>query len=321
MKFTKCTTAICAVAIIATQAKATDGWTVAQERVFRENAPEFHKNFSTGDFDKNGPLVTEDIDVDSNNVKLVGREKFVQRIERYSIPFPGLQLKDRVIIVDGNVAAVNYILQGEHKGPYGKLPPTGNKIEAMSGEVFEFSPQGLMKKLTTITELDRVESEIKGDIKIGVFQKISLQPIEKVDSKTRAIIHAAAAQFHENFNAGKNENNAALAVEDVHINADSQMLQGKRALLDRLQRLKTPFPDLTIHDEYVLTDGERAAVEYTMEGTHTGPLQLPDGSTLPPSGKKVRVRAIDFMDLDKAGLLKEVTVIHNENDFRTQLTQ
>ncbi len=58
-----------------------------------------------------------------------------------------------------------------------------------------------------------------------------------------------------------------------------------------------------------------------MEGTHTGPLQLPDGSTLPPSGKKVRVRAIDFMDLDKAGLLKEVTVIHNENDFRTQLTQ
>ena len=321
MKFTKCTMVICAVATVVTQARAAGGWTTAQEHIFRENAPKFHKNFSTGDFDKNGPLVTEDIDVDSNNVKLVGRENFVQRIERYSIPFPGMQLKDRVIIVDGNVAAVNYILQGEQKGPYGKLPPTGNKIEAMSGEVFEFNPQGLMKKLTTITELDRVESEIKGDIKIDAFQKISLQPIVNVDSKTRAIIRAAAAQFHKNFNAGKNENNAALAVEDVRINADSQMLQGKRALLDRLQRLKTPFPDLIIHDEYVLTDGDRAAVEYTMEGTHTGPLQLPDGSTLPPSGKKVRVRAIDFMDFDKAGLLKEVTVVHNENDFRTQLTQ
>ncbi len=75
------------------------------------------------------------------------------------------------------------------------MPPTGNKIEAMSGEVFEFNPQGLMKKLTTITELDRVESEIKGDIKIDAFQKISLQPIVNVDLKTRAVIHAAARSF------------------------------------------------------------------------------------------------------------------------------
>ena len=65
-----------------------------------------------------------------------------------------------------------------------------------------------------------------------------------------------------------------LVADDVHINADSNMLQGKRAFPDRLQRLKAPFPDLTIHDEYVLTDGDRAAVEYIMEGTQTGPLHL-----------------------------------------------
>ena len=116
--------------------------------------------------------------------------------------------KDRVIIVDGNVAAVNYILQGERKGPYGKLAPTGNKIEAMSGEVFEFDPQGLMKKLTTITELDRVESEIKGNAKVDAFQKIRLLPVKTVGAETRAIIRATAAKFNENFNAGKNEDSA-----------------------------------------------------------------------------------------------------------------
>ena len=322
MRFTTSAAAMCAAAfVVATPTWAADGWTPAQERLFRENAPKFHRNFSAGDFDKNGPLVTKNIDVDSNNVRLVGRENFVQRIERYSIPFPGMQPKDRVIIVDGNVAAVNYILQGEHKGPYGKLAPTGNKIEAMSGEVFEFDPQGLMKKLTTITELDRVESEIKGNVRVDAFQKIRLLPVKTVGAETRAIIRATAAKFNENFNAGKNEDSADLVADDVHINADSNMLQGKRAFLDRLQRLKAPFPDLTIHDEYVLTDGDRAAVEYIMEGTQTGPLPLVDGSTLPPSGKKVRVRAIDFMDFDKEGLLKEVTVVHNENDFRTQLTQ
>jgi hypothetical protein len=110
------------------------------ESLFRANAPKFHRNFSAGRFEMNGPLVTEDIDVDSNNVKLVGRDNFVRRIERYSIPLPRLKLRDRVIVVDGNVAAVNYVLQGRHGGPYGKIAATGNRIEAMSGEVFEFNP-------------------------------------------------------------------------------------------------------------------------------------------------------------------------------------
>src|SRR5271167_1843632 len=116
------------------------------DSLYRANAPKFHRNFSAGEFEKNGALVTEDIDVNSNNVHLVGRDNFVKRIERYSIPFPGLQLRDRVIIVDGNVAAVNYVLQGKQTGPYGTIAPTGRTVEAMSGEVFEFDPQGLMKK-------------------------------------------------------------------------------------------------------------------------------------------------------------------------------
>jgi steroid delta-isomerase-like uncharacterized protein len=313
---------VIALAVLSSaQALSAEVPTPAQERLYRTNAPKFHKNFSAGEFEKNGPLVTEDIDMDSNNVKLVGRDNFVKRIERYNVPFPGLQLKDRVIVVDGNVAAVNYVLQGENKGPYGQLPPSGNRIEAMSGEVFEFNPEGLMKKLTTITEIDRVESEIKGTTKINAFQKITLLPTSEENSEYRAKIRSVAAQLHENFNSGKNDVNGALATEDIRVNADSRMLRGRQALIDLLKLLKTAFPDMNIRDEYVLADGNRAAVEYVMEGTQTGPYTLPDGSVLPASGRKVRVRGIEFMEFDKAALLKELVVVHNEHDFATQLSR
>jgi len=225
------------------------------------------------------------------------------------------------IVVDGNVAAVNYVLQGENKGPYGQLPPSGNRIEAMSGEVFEFNPEGLMKKLTTITEIDRVESEIKGTTKINAFQKITLLPTSEENSEYRAKIRSVAARLHENFDSGKNDVNGALATEDIRINADSRMLRGRQALIDLLKLLKTAFPDMNIRDEYVLADGNRAAVEYVMEGTQTGPYTLPDGSVLPASGRKVRVRGIEFMEFDKAALLKELVVVHNEHDFATQLSR
>jgi predicted ester cyclase len=306
------------VVTLLTSASAQDA-SVGDDRLYRENASKFHKNFSAGEFEKNGPLVTPDIDVDSNNVKLMGRDNFIKRIERYSIPFPGLQLRDRVIIVDGNVAAVNYILQGQHNGPYGKIAATGNKVEAMSGEVFEFNPEGLMKKLTTITELDRIEAEINGRSKISAFQKITLLPNGKVSPDKRAKVRAAAAMFDKNFNDGNTDKNADLAAKNVQINADNAVLVGTAALVEQRQRLKTAFPDMRIHDEYVLADGSRAAVEYVMEGTQTGPYIMGDGSVLAATGKKVRVRGIDFMAFDGSGLLKELVVVHNENDFTAQL--
>jgi hypothetical protein len=67
-------------------AKARDG---ADEGPFRENAAKFHLNFSAGEFDRNGPLVTPDVEVDSNNVKFAGCENFVKLIEN-----SGMQLRD-----------------------------------------------------------------------------------------------------------------------------------------------------------------------------------------------------------------------------------
>jgi predicted ester cyclase len=288
-------------------------------RLFRENAAKFHRHFSDGEFEKNGPLVTDDIDVDSNNVKLIGRENFINRIKRYSVPFPGLQLTDRVIIVDGNVAAVNYLLQGEHKGPYGSLPASGNKIEAMSGEVFEFNPQGLMKKLITITELDRIAAQVRGDVKIASQQPVSTLANGTASFEALAKIKSAAAMFAVNFNQGRLDRDAGLATRDVAVTAGGTTLIGVDVLMERRRRLKVAFPAMAISNEYVLADGNRVAIEYIMEGSQTGPFTLPDGATLAPTGKTVRVRGLDFMAFGEAGLVNELTIVQNADDFTNQL--
>ncbi|HEY4144368.1 ester cyclase [Pinirhizobacter sp.] len=284
-------------------------------------ASKFHRNFSNGEIDSNGPLAAPDIHVDSNNVILVGRDKFIERLKRYSVPFPGLQLKDRIVVVDGSRAAVQYVLQGEHKGPYAGIPATGNKIQAMSGEVFEFDKQGLMSKLITITKLDDVMGEIKGSKKIDAFENVTLLPNGNESPAYVAQVRRAASTFHKNFSTGQFDRNGPLVADNIHVNSNGTLLDGKSAFIERIKRYKIPFPNLAIRDEYVLVEGNRAAVEYVMEGTQTGPFTLPDGSVLQPTGKPVRVRGIEFMRFNQAGLLDDLITLSNGDDFVRQLTK
>jgi hypothetical protein len=86
------------VAMAQAPAKAREG---ADEELFRENAPKFHLNFSVGEFDRNGLLLTPDIEVDS--IRQIRRpQKLCKTDSKFNVTFPGMQLRDLM----GNVAAV-----------------------------------------------------------------------------------------------------------------------------------------------------------------------------------------------------------------------
>ena len=297
------------------RAQTTDNQADAYENLVRDKASTFHMNFNSGDFETNGLLVTEDIDINSNNVKLSGRADFVKRIERYSVPFPGLQLKDRILVVDGNVAAVNYVSQGEQKGPFGTIAATGRKVQAMGAELMVFNNDGLMKKLLTVTESDRLLAEIKGTITIDSFENVPRRQNASKDESYRGRIRIAAGDFDRNFNDGKIDADRTMVEPGVRVNADNTLSTGPEALLAPLLVLKTAFPDMTISDEYVLVDGDRAAVEYIMDGTPTASLKLSDGSTVPPSCQRIHARGFKFMQFDNAGLLSDLIIVHNSDDL------
>lgn len=249
----------------------------------------------------------------------MGRESFVQGLERFDGPFPGLQIKDHIRLVDGNVGAILYYFQGTQTGEFNGIPAAGNKIEAPAGELMTFDEQALLQRLITIEELDRLEMEAAGTIKIDSFQNIPLISNPQTSEGYRAKIKEAASMLHKNFNTGKSDLNAALATADVMINADNVMLQGSQALVDHFNAYNTSFPGLLAYDEYILSDDHYAAVEFIWEGTRNGSFTASNGTVVPPDGMIYRVRGFWFIGFNDAGLMTSFVEVHNNNDFLTQV--
>lgn len=137
------------------------------ERMILANVSMFHVNFNAGDFDKNADLVAEDIRVHSNGVELNGREAFVSRIKRYRVPFPDMKINDLMTIVDGNRAAIRYVMTGTHAGdletPAGVVPATHRKVAVDGTEWFTFDDEGKLIDLVTIVRNDQLISQLQGE--------------------------------------------------------------------------------------------------------------------------------------------------------------
>lgn len=65
---------------------------------------------------------------------------------------------------------------------------------------------------------------------------------------------------------------------------------GRESFLQSIQRLRAAFPDLRVTIEDIITEGDRAAVRFTMQGTHQGEFM-----GLQPSGRQVVVGGIDIL--------------------------
>ncbi len=137
----------------------------AYEKLVFQNVSTFHKNFNNHDFAKNGELVADDLIVDSNGTELKGRDAFVQRIARFTKPFPDVHLEDLEIIVDGNMAAIRFIITGTQLGdletPSGVIPATSKKIKVDGIEYFTFNKEGKLTHLVTVEDLAGMLRQLK----------------------------------------------------------------------------------------------------------------------------------------------------------------
>jgi steroid delta-isomerase-like uncharacterized protein len=74
-------------------------------------------------------------------------------------------------------------------------------------------------------------------------------------------------------------------------------LKGTDDVLTAWKGWATAIPDsrATFNSEFV--SGNTAVLEITWRGTHSGPLQTPDGE-IPATGKKIELRAVQVVDVD-----------------------
>ncbi len=63
-----------------------------------------------------------------------------------------------------------------------------------------------------------------------------------------------------------------------------------------IQGLIDAFPDFkqTVHN--TVCEGSTLVTEWTLTGTHPGPMRMPDGSVLPPTGKKMNAHGCDIYE-------------------------
>jgi steroid delta-isomerase-like uncharacterized protein len=131
-------------------------------------------------------------------------------------------------------------------------------------------------------------------------------------------IKDAVIRLHEAFSKNQLEKAIAMTADNVEVNAYAfgASFKGKEGFMGFMQSFKSAFPDVSIHHKNLMVDGNRAAVEFTAKGTHTGPLQTPAG-TIPPTGRPIELTVAELMVWEN-GKLKS---LHNYQDAATLMRQ
>jgi steroid delta-isomerase-like uncharacterized protein len=103
--------------------------------------------------------------------------------------------------------------------------------------------------------------------------------------------------YVERYNAGDLDAVMDLYAEDAVQLMPDGMFEGRSTIRERLARELNGFSDVAHRVESFVEQGDAFADEWTFVGTHTGPLALPDGSRLPPTGNHVEVRGMEFVQM------------------------
>lgn len=97
-------------------------------------------------------------------------------------------------------------------------------------------------------------------------------------------------RYVDRYNAGDLDGVMELYADDAVQGMPDGVFEGRAAIRKRLANELDAIPDVTHTVVSFVEQGDAFADEWTFVGTQTGPLTLPDGTVLPPTGKRVEVR-------------------------------
>jgi steroid delta-isomerase-like uncharacterized protein len=104
-------------------------------------------------------------------------------------------------------------------------------------------------------------------------------------------------RYVELYNAGDLDGVMDLYAEDAVQNMPDGTFEGRSTIGERLAQELIGFTDLNHTVRSFLEEGDTFADEWTFAGTHTRPFLLPDGTELPPTGKRVEIAGMEFVQV------------------------
>ena len=82
-------------------------------------------------------------------------------------------------------------------------------------------------------------------------------------------------------------------------------LRGRPAIREAEAAMFAAFDDISFTVSNVIEEGDRVALECRVKATNTKPLVLPDGRTIPATGRTVDLTMASFFKVDADGQIRE----------------
>lgn len=124
-------------------------------------------------------------------------------------------------------------------------------------------------------------------------------------------------QFWNHFEAGRLAELAELVDPDCDFKMPGMAFRGREPLLGMLAGYRAAFPDLRHRVTHHVEADDTVALELIVEGTHTGPMQTPQG-TVPATGKTVTWESCDYIRV-RDGRVVSWHVYHDTVPFLTAM--
>ena len=91
---------------------------------------------------------------------------------------------------------------------------------------------------------------------------------------------------------------AMYSSDAIAITPDQGEIRGREQIVQYLKAFVDAFPNLRYESLHAHESGNTAIDEGFVVGTHTQPLPMPDGESLPPTGKQIRLRSVDVATVE-----------------------
>ena len=288
----------------------------------RHNLGSLHLNLSARDYSANAALNSPSISWNYDGNLIISRASAIAALEGVvEGSFHGLQLPDIYHVVDGHIGAVLYVLQGIQTGPLAGLPLQENgRFRAMGAELMKFNEEALLEDLITVDPIAIIQAQMSHQIEPSpATNSTLLRENPQTSPEYRAQLKQNLKLLHRNVNAGNAAINANAAVENVEVNENGEVQQGRDAFVKAIaatNAAKGAFPEKKFHDDYVLADGTFGAIEYAWQAAQTSDY----AEFKLAEGKQVRMRGFLFFEFNEEGRIVKVVSVYDEGVVTTQLS-
>ncbi len=286
------------------------------------------EGFNQGNIDVIDAIFSSDAVIHNADGSLASVEDFKHFIATIRAAIPDLEATLNPLITSDAYAGFRFVMTGTFENafvmPDGTvIPPTGMPFSFAQNIIVRFDEDGQI-----------VEEWDAGD-NLSLLSQLGVIPMPE-DAGSQ-IVDEPATDGDDTIAPGMevahrdvvlrvfdeiiNQGNLDVA-EEIFASDFTHREGGEMYDLEAWKMVVTTFraaiPDLELQPDIVVAEGNYAAVFYTLRGTQTGEMPLPDGSILPPTGASLELPSIILIRFDDNGRIVDTW---DEYDNMTLLGQ